>query len=378
VAIIHNLPSPYRLQLFEHLRGDVDLEIRLFFTGRPKSNRPYWKADSHRDDPWITYLPEISLPLRGRSVDRVNINFEIGRIFEWKPDVLLLYGYTDVTNLVAEAICLVRKIPFILCAEISHDWPSTVAGRIYKPMAGLVIRKATCLAPGSKSCADFFTRLGAKPKGMRIVPPVPDVEALAARSDQLRGKSDEIRRKFQLEHRFVVLFVGRLVDSKGISELFEALGTVVKKDPKVTLAVVGNGPMEGFVRDRCAFYPQNSVFLGSVDDETLLELFVASDLHIMPSWSEAYGVVSAESLACGVPSVVTRTSGCSDLIVDGVNGFLIEPRKPEAIADSILKVSLNPALHARMKESARTGLKGLTMADLHRSLKELITLATSE
>ena len=377
MAILHNLPAPYRLQLFEHLLGDVDLEMRLFFTGRPKSNRPLWRAGFHRGDSRIAWLPEISLPLRGRSVDRITLNFEIGRVFEWKPDVLLLYGYQDITNLIAAVACMARRIPYILSSEISYVWTSTVAGRMYRPVASLVVRKATCLAAGSKSCADFFMSLGANPKGMKIIPPVPDVEALAARSDQLRNRFDEIRRRFQLQNRFVVLFVGRLIDSKGIPELFDALGIAIKKDPKVTLVVVGNGPMEEFVRDRCAVYPQNSVFVGSVDDETLLELFVASDLHILPSWAEAYGVICAEALACGVPSVVTRTSGCSDLIIDGVNGLLIEPRNSGAIADSILKISLNSALHARMKESARTGLEGLTMADLHKSLKELITLARS-
>ena len=378
VAVLHNLPAPYRLQLFDRLLRDDDLEVKIFFTGRPHSNRPLWKSDFGLDDDRVAYLPGISMPLRGRSADRINLNLGIGRIFSWDPEVVVLYGYQDFTNILVAMLCAARGTPFVLSGEISYVWNSTFGGRIFSPVAGMVARRATCLAPASKSCAAFFSMLGARATCVKIIPPIPDVDRLALQAEARRPKRESIRSRFGLKGRFVVLYVGRLNDYKGIFEMFSAFDVVVPREPRVCLVVVGRGPLESYVRKQVSAHQANSIFLGNLGDEDLMDLFAASDIHILPSWYEAYGVVAAESLAYGVPSIVTKTSGCSDLIIDGVNGFLIEPRDPSAIAEAILRASSNPALLSEMTRSARAGLEGFDMASLHQSMKNLIMAAKSQ
>jgi len=251
-----------------------------------------------------------------------------------------------------------------------------LTGKLFNRFVAPVVRRAAFLTPSSRSCASFFLHLGGDGSRMKIIPPLPDVQRHASMCLTKRGKSEEIRARFGLANKFVVLYVGRFEDYKGIRELLTAMDEVISWDPGVSFVYVGNGSLENRVRESCRLNPLNSLFAGSVSDDTLMELFSIADVHVMPSWAEAYGIVCAEALSCGVPSVVTKTSGCSDLVIDGTNGFVIEPRSPEAISRSILAVRSDPDLLKRMKESAAHSLDGRSISDLYASLREVIMITS--
>ena len=374
VAIVHNLPAPYRISVFERLLDDPELEVKIFFTGKPRTNRPFWSADFRVEDPRIAYLPAVSFPLRGKSADKMNLNFFVGRVFSWKPDLILLDGYADPTNLIVAAMCWIKKVPYVLSAEISYVWTSSLTGKLFNMFGAPVVKRAAFLTPSSRSCALFFSHLGGNDSLMRIIPLMPDVQRYSSMCLSKRIESEQIRAKFGLTGKFVVLYVGRFEDYKGIRELLTAMDEVVSEDPSVSFAYVGNGSLENLVREKCESYPQNSLYLGGVTDETLVELFSVADIHVMPSWAEAYGIVCAEALSCGVPSIVTKTSGCSDLVLDGVNGFVIEPGKSESISRSILAVRSDSSLLEKMKDSAAHSFAGKSIPELYDSLKEVIAI----
>ena len=354
---------------------DDELDVRIFFTGRPRSNRPSWTSDFHSGDSRIIFLPEIALHIKGGSADALNLNSEIGRIFNWKPDVVVLYGYQEFTNILVAMLCSILRIPYVLSAEISRVWTSTKIGRISRPVVRAVVTRASALAPASKSAADFFHILSGNGREVRIIPPIPDVEALAARAASVKQMVVATRSRLGLDGKFGIVFVGRLEDYKGIHEMFDALDLVAKRDPSAVLLVVGKGSLQPLVESKCRTHNSNCIYLGSLDDNALLEVLVSCDLHILPSWHEAYGVICAEALSCGLPSVVTTASGCSDLIEDGVNGFIIAPRNAALLAEAILKVSTNPSLLQSMKGSSQIKLKAFYIENLHASLKELILSA---
>lgn len=370
------MPAPYRLAIFEKLLDDPELDVRIFFTGKPRSNRPSWSTDFRVQDSRVKYLPEVAFPLRGKSADKMNINFSVGKALSWKPDVVLLDGYHDPTNLIVAVMCWIKKVPYVLSAEISYVWTSTLTGKLFNRFVAPVVRRAAFLTPSSRSCASFFLHLGGDRSRLRIIPPLPDVQRHASMCSSKRGKSEEIRARFGLTHKFVVLYVGRFEDYKGIRELLAAMDEIISQDPGVCFVYVGNGSLENDVREKCKLSPQNSICAGSVSDDTLLELYSVADVHVMPSWHEAYGIVCAEALSCGVPSVVTKTSGCSDLVVDGTNGFLIEPKNAEAISRSVLALSSDHALLERMKKAAACSLDRQSIQDLYASLKEVIVIAS--
>ncbi len=378
VAVVHNLPAPYRLQLFDKMLNDNDLDVRIFFTGRLRGNRPSWSKDFRPGDSRIAYLPEVSLPLRGKSADRIDLNFSLGRVFSWKPDVVLLYGYQEPTNALIAVACRLKKIPYVLSAEISFVWDSTFTGKVFNRLIGPIIRNASYLVPSSRSCSMFFAHLGGDGNRMRIIPPLPDTRQRASACAEKRKHEGSIRSRFDLTGRFVVLYIGRFEDYKGIHELLAAMENVAARLPRVCFAFVGQGSLQPEVEEGCRKIGGSGRFLGPVDDDTLIELLSIADVHVMPSWHEAYGIVTAEALACGVPSIVTRSSGNRDLVTDGVNGFVIEPKSAKAISDSIVSLTQDPVRLDSMKKSAAASMADFSLDGIYKSLKEVIVQTASE
>lgn len=375
ISFVHLLPAPYRLPIFERLLADKDFEVRLFLTQRPSENRPTWSTRWRSDDSRIVWMPEIGVPRPGVPGDKIRFNTGLGQIFEWNPDVVLIGGHNEATSLMAAAMCMRKHIAYILMSEVSRADRWSLQRRLMIPILRPIVKNAAILVPSSESCAEFFAKLGASRNRMSIIPCVPDVERLMMISRALRDNAAAIRRKNNLEERFVLLFVGRLTPNKGIIELIEAMRGVARRNPKVTLVIVGYGPLENYVREKTLEAGKNIRFLGLVDDSTLHELYTIADLHIMPSWNEPFGVVCAEALSFGTPSIITDTSGCVELIRNGVNGLVIRSRDRQAIEDSILRISLDSELHTKMKMAASSTMEHLTADVLYAKLKDAILSA---
>ncbi|SCA87423.1 sugar transferase, glycosyl transferase family 4 [Bacillus glycinifermentans] len=95
-------------------------------------------------------------------------------------------------------------------------------------------------------------------------------------------------------------------------------------------------------------------FAGYVKGEELTSIYASSDLFVFPSPTETFGNAALEALACGTPVVGADSGGLKDFIQHGKNGFLAEPKNPEAFAAYILKILSNDGLKKRMGEEARS------------------------
>lgn len=154
---------------------------------------------------------------------------------------------------------------------------------------------------------------------------------------------------------FRILFVGRLVERKGVTYLIDAVRRL-SSDIRAHLTVIGEGP------ERAALEAQansegldGSVdFRGRVDDKNLQEAFAAADVLVLPSIvdargdTEGLGVVLLEAMSCGVPVVGSRAGGITDIIEDEASGLLVPPADPDMLARALERLAHDPALAARL------------------------------
>ncbi|MCB1578682.1 MAG: glycosyltransferase, partial [Xanthomonadales bacterium] len=129
----------------------------------------------------------------------------------------------------------------------------------------------------------------------------------------------------------LMVYVGRLVESKGMRELIEAHARLAGRDPRVRLALVGDGVMReqlaAIIREQGL---QDSVSMpGGCAPEGVAEWIAAADVLTLPSWSEGYPNVVVEAVACGRPVVATDVGGTRE-ILDASNGILVPPRNAAA------------------------------------------------
>ncbi len=155
-----------------------------------------------------------------------------------------------------------------------------------------------------------------------------------------------------------LIFIGRLSPIKQIHQFIEIVGTVKRIMPNVRAAIVGDGPQMADLQSYAEELglTNNLEFLGKRKD--VESILVSSQIFVLTSKSEGLSIAMAEAMAAGAVPVVTDVGELSDLVIDGVNGYLIEPNCIDEYTKKIISLLQDPALlekySFRAIEAART------------------------
>ena len=169
----------------------------------------------------------------------------------------------------------------------------------------------------------------------------------------------------------VLIHISNFRKVKRIPDIIESFRLIDKKH-KTKLLLVGEGPekfdLEEFVETNGL--QDDILFLGKRDD--LPELLSISDVMLLLSEKEAFGLVLLEAFACGVPAVANAIGGIPEVVEDGVNGFLVELGDVQAVADRVTQLLSDSDLHQQMKEHAiQTVQKNFNSKDIVNQYEEL-------
>jgi len=152
------------------------------------------------------------------------------------------------------------------------------------------------------------------------------------------------RRKLGLaDDDFVVGFLSRLVMEKGLDVFCDAIDELRRRDVPHKVLIVGEGPARAWFENRLP----DAVFAGFLTGQDLGRAVASMDTMFFPSVTEAFGNVSLEALACGVPVVASIATGSQNLVDDGVSGRLIQPGAIHAFAEALRAYALDPKLRAK-------------------------------
>jgi glycosyltransferase involved in cell wall biosynthesis len=174
----------------------------------------------------------------------------------------------------------------------------------------------------------------------------------------------EIRRS--TSGKLKLLFVGTISQRKGIKYLLEAL-RLVGND--VELTVCGR-----VVDDLSLFKPFGSqvTVQPSVSAAELLKAYRAADLFVFPSVVEGFGQVLLESLACGLPVLTTTRTAAPDLIRPGIEGFIVEPCRPDALAERIEWALANRRQLSDMRQEASRTAAAFTWIRFRKTIVDIV------
>ena len=157
---------------------------------------------------------------------------------------------------------------------------------------------------------------------------------------------------------FVIGVVGSVDSRKGMRYLVEALPILSARG--LGPSIVSAGPVdESYMRELHGLISQHSLqsqirFLGRRND--VADLMTAFDCVALPSKKEVMPISLMESMAVGLPVLATSVGGIPEFVRDGVDGFVVSPRNPKALADAIAQWMANPQLLAQMGGSAKCSM----------------------
>ena len=170
---------------------------------------------------------------------------------------------------------------------------------------------------------------------------------------------DSFKKEFGLFDKPIVLFVGNLIKRKNVGALLEAK-KIAKSD--YYLVIVGDGPLSKKLRKKVEDENISDViFTGSRTD--VENIIPNCDFLVLPSFSESFGLVLIEALACGKPVIGSDVGGISEIINDDV-GLLVNPNDVSSISNSIDKLVDNEDLRVSLSRNARNRAKDFSQVTI--------------
>ena len=152
-----------------------------------------------------------------------------------------------------------------------------------------------------------------------------------------------------------ILFVGRFEERKGLIHLLKAYHRLRKRKVDARLLVVGAGPKEREYRRFVGLRGIRDVeWLGRGRDEDKVRYFASADIYCAPNTGqESFGIVLLEAMAAGVPIVASDIHGFKRVVERNVQGILVEPRNPGALAAALYALARDPDLRHEMGDAGR-------------------------
>jgi N-acetyl-alpha-D-glucosaminyl L-malate synthase BshA len=149
----------------------------------------------------------------------------------------------------------------------------------------------------------------------------------------------------------VLTHISNFREVKRVKDVVRVFARVRKVMP-ATLVMVGDGPDRDEAEREVASLgvAEDVRFLGRLD--SVAEILRGTDLFVLPSQTESFGLAALEAMACGAPCVASRAGGLPEVIEDGVDGLLEPPGSVEAMSRRAIEVLRDPARHAAMREAA--------------------------
>ena len=300
--------------------------------------------------------------LRKRSGNDLGAVLRLARLIdEQQIDVVHAQGWgTYLEGLIAAKLLSRRRPRFIFAFhgksidDVSNGvpWRRRVAQRLAFSFTD------ACIAPAAHMARDYAASIGVPPDRIAVIYNGIDTARFAPRRDS------EVRRSLGIDdNAFVVGFAGRLDPVKDIGTALTAFASLRAAVPEqaratVRMLIVGDGAERAALEQaaQARGLAGSVLFAGMRSD--VPACMSAMDVYLQPSLYEGHSLTIMEAMAMGLPVISTRVGGTPEIIADGENGFLREPRDSEGMAQIARELYSRPQLRERIGQAARARITG--------------------
>ena len=292
--------------------------------------------------------------------------------------VLLLEGWGDPRMLLAMAVATVARVPFIVASD-THE-PAGGRRGPFRTVVRVVairplVRRAAVLFPGGTPQARYVRELvGDNRQALVIAHMTVDTDGFARAAREISPQErTAVRSSWGCgDEDIAVLFVGRLVEGKGVLLLVRALERL--RDVPVRLVVYGAGPLEPEIRRSAERLPVH--LAGVAGKEALSTAYASGDVFVLPSLFEPWGLVINEAMASGLPCVVSDAVSCSDdLITPGETGWVFPSGGVAELAEGLGTLTVEASLRRKMGVAGQQRMEDWSMSTYAASVARAVALA---
>ncbi|RFU48525.1 glycosyltransferase family 4 protein [Paraburkholderia sp. DHOC27] len=277
------------------------------------------------------------------------------------PDVVVTLGYnTNYSVVLCVLKALTRRFALIYMSDSKADDGMRYAFK-ERIKRMLVRRFDAALVAGEKHRA-YAESLGIPKERSRIGFDVIDVDYFSRLAREAIASADEVRARFALPPRYV-LCVSRFVERKNIDLLIAAFNRSGLHASGVSLVLVGQGPCKDALLQQIdqLGMAKHVLILSSVPNQHMAGLYALADFVVLASKFDQWGLCINEAFAAAKPAIVTRTCGvANEMVLDGVNGFVVEPDDEATLTERMTLLGTNAAMRERFSANALSTAKRWT------------------
>ncbi len=226
----------------------------------------------------------------------------------------------------------------------------TLKNNLFKTIIKFIFERCDFITPNNEDHVKIIEEMGIPKEKIFPIPNGIDIESFKPRNKNV------MRNKFNLpSDKKIILFVGWLIERKGVNYLLDAASKIVKVIPDTLFIIIGNGILEEQLKSySCELGLREYVmFLGAKSSEEIPYWMNAADIFVLSSLSEGRPNVVAEASSSGLPVIATEVNGTPEIVEDSKTGFLIPSKDSDAIYNKLKILLENKKLRENMGKNGR-------------------------
>jgi glycosyltransferase involved in cell wall biosynthesis len=322
------MPTPYRSGMWKAYSQVKDVEIDIYYCTSKEKDR-YWDVVS------TTEITE--KVLKGVSLfTQTHINFSIVRVFK-KYDAWFIGGYSVPTCQLLIVLCKLYNIPYVLMIDGINPLRLNEENKIKKILKSFFIKGQFLSLANGISGKKLVMKYGLSEAKVINQYLTVDVNYFLEHRENKQYLRQEVRNELNIcITDIVILYVGRIVKEKGIQDLISASKILKDRGFPIKILIVGEGEYRSYLEKENT-NDDNIIFSGEVSYNNLYKYYYTSDIFILPTYDDAWGLTINEAMACGLPIITTVAAGANLDLIDN-NGYTYTPGDINEMVSSLTKM----------------------------------------
>jgi glycosyltransferase involved in cell wall biosynthesis len=347
LVILTEIISPYRIPLFNALAQHAEVDLHVIFLAETDRGLRQWQI--YKEEIHFSYQV---LPSWRKRVGKYNalLNRGLGpALAQAAPDVILCGGYNYVASWQSLIWAGCRKIPFFLWSE-STQQDQRRSHALVELLKTEFLRKCSGFVVPGRSAQEYLRARKIDEGRIFTAPNAVDNDLFSGAAAAARQNEAAQRRELVLPGRYF-LFAGRLVREKGVFELLSAYARLDESMRRqIGLVFVGDGASRRQLEEAGASISPGTIrFAGFAQRDQLATYYALAEMLILPTYTDTWGLVVNEAMACALPVILSRAAGCAvDLVRENWNGLLVSPMDVSSLTSAMRGLANQPELCATM------------------------------
>lgn len=348
VALVTNIIPPYRKPLFEEIGKHCELTVICSAVNQADRNWYDWNEENTSTFKTIT-LKGLCLKIKhGFFYFQPDLLVALRKL---RPDVIITSAFA-LNTLFGSLYAKITRTPSLLWSastRLSERKYSTL--RLW--FRRFLIRLNNAYVATGLDAAEYLVSIGARKD--RCFTAVNAVEDITHHSElgKMREEAQGIRSEYSDP---ILLYTGRLIALKGLDLLLLAYEKIqnVEGAKDATLLIIGSGPLEKELKKKATQKNlKNARFIEFKQKRQLWPYYLASDIYVLPSREDTWGMVVNEAMQCGLPVVCSKFAGAArEMVENGKTGYVVDPYDTDGFARTLEKIIKDDELRKEMGERA--------------------------